>query len=505
MRVAVAASSQLAADAGTEMAARGGNAVDAAVASSLVQLVTEPGVVSLAAGAFIVLWPPGEKPVMVDGSAEMPGRSAAPEQFRQGGIDTILPYGGGTPTTVGYGSVATPGALAGYELAAARFGRLPWRDLLAPAIRYARQGFPMPRASAQYLATTHEGIFGWNPGALAPLCDETGQLKQAGETIKLTDLADSLQLIAEDGARAFYEGDIAHLIVAAMQANGGLLGAADLAAYQAQIVDALEVTLDDWHLATASAPSLGGAALAAMLLLMQGSPHRGWSAAMTQEVVNVQRAVMDYRQQRLDTSMHLHADIERLLNMAKRHPAGLRSPSTVHTSTVDDEGLTCAITASAGYGSGVMPPGTGIWMNNSLGESELTKHGFHALPPGARLPSNMAPTVGYGSDEVLAIGSPGADRITTAIFQTLVNYAHLDMPIQDAVNHPRLHIEWPAEKQMRVAYEPGLPVDELNVPQRRFDALDMFFGGVGAVTFAAPNRFELAADVRRTGGTAVSG
>ncbi len=504
MRVAVAASSQLAAEAGVEMAERGGNAVDAAVASSLVQLVTEPGVVSLAAGAFTLIWPPGGKPVMVDGAAEMPGRHAAPEQFGKGGIDSILPYGGGTPTTVGYGSVATPGAIAAYELAAVRYGRLPWQVLVEPAVRHARGGFPMPRASAQYLSTTHEGIFGWNPAAMMPLCDEQGQLKQAGETIRLPTLADSLEFIGEEGARAFYEGDIAHLIVAAMDANEGLLGAADLAAYEARIVDALEVTLDDWHLATAAAPSLGGAALAAMLLLMQGSPHRGWTVAMTDEVVDVQRAVMDYRQQRLDTSMHLPEDIAHLLATARDHPSSLRSPSTVHVSTADDDGLTCAITASAGYGSGVMPDGTGIWMNNSLGESELTKHGFHALPPGSRLPSNMAPTVGYGSNEVLAIGSPGADRITTAIFQTLLNYAHLDMPIQDAVNHPRLHVEWPTPAEMRVAYEPGLPVDALSCPQRRFDDLDMFFGGVSAVTFAAPNRFELAADVRRTGGTAVS-
>ncbi len=504
MRIGVAASSQLAADAGVEMAALGGNAVDAAVASSLVQLVTEPGVVSLGAAAYIVIWPPGDTPVMIDGAAEMPGRKAKPSQFGTGGIDRVLPYGGGTPTKLGYGSVATPGAIAAYEMAATRFGRLPWKTLVQPAIRAAREGFPMPRASVQYLSSTHEAIFGWNPPAFAPLCDSEGKLLQADAVVRLPELADSLTVLAENGARDFYEGEIAEQIASDMAAHDGLLGAADLAAYRARSVPALKVQLDEWQLATAAAPSLGGAALAAMLLMMEGDRHRRWSHALTEEVIRVQTAVMRYRQQKLDESVALDKDIEALLEIAQGNPGALMSPSTVHVSSADSDRLTCAITASAGYGSGVMPPGTGIWLNNSLGEAELTRHGFHALPPGTRLPSNMAPTVGIGPDKILAIGSPGADRITTAVFQTLVNYVHLGMPIQEAVNHPRLHVEWPDGHTPQVAWEPGLPLERLKGPQRPFDHLDMFFGGVGAVTFIAPDRFELAGDVRRNGGTAVS-
>ncbi|MEM7706912.1 MAG: gamma-glutamyltransferase [Pseudomonadota bacterium] len=503
-RVGVAASSQLAADAGVEMATAGGNAVDAAVASSLVQVVTEPGVVSLGAAAYIVIWPPGGEPIMIDGAAEMPGREAEPAQFGSGGIDRVLPYGGGTPTKLGYGSVATPGAIAAYELAAARYGRLPWRVLVQPAIRAAREGFPMPRASVQYLSTTHEALFGWNPPAFEPLSNAEGQLLQAGETVTLPALAESLSVLAQNGARDFYEGEIAEKIASDMAAHGGLLGAADLAAYEATCVPALTVQLDDWHLATAAAPSLGGAALAAMLMMTNGAAHNTWTRDLASEIVRVQSAVMRYRQQNLDRSMELGRDIETLLETAKGNPGALASPSTVHVSSADSERLTCAITASAGYGSGVMPPGTGIWMNNSLGEAELTRHGFHALRPGARLPSNMAPTVGMGPDKVLAIGSPGADRITTAIFQTLINHVHLGMPIQDAINHPRLHVEWPDDQTPQVAWEPGLPLRDWDGPQRTFDHLDMFFGGAGAVTFASPDRFELAADVRRNGGTAVS-
>ena len=504
-RVAIASSSQIAADAGAEVADRGGNAVDSAIAASLVQLVTEPGVVSLAAGAFAVIWPPGEHPIMIDGASEMPGRNVPPERLGRGGLDVMLPYGGGTPTTVGYGSVATPGALAGYALAAQRCGNIPWKTLVEPACRHANNGFPLPPAAHRFIVATRDGIFGWNPEALRPLQDEHGEIRPCGEKIHVDGLGDSLTAIAEEGAETFYRGDLARLIARDIEDNGGLLSLADLEAYRPRILPALEVTLDDWHLATAPEPSVGGAALAAMLLLMRSVGHNDWTAEMASYLIDVQSHVMRFRQQFLDTSEALDRDVKKLLDLASMTPSALASPSTVHTSAVDSDGLACAITASAGYGSGVMPPGTGIWMNNSLGEAEINKRGFHALAPGTRIPSNMAPTTGRSSDNsVLSIGSPGADRITTAILQTVTNLVHLDMPLQDAVNHPRLHVEWPQDGVRRVAYEPGMPVDKLDVPQRRFDGLDMFFGGVSAVRYIPPDAFEMAADIRRTGGTALS-
>ena len=504
-RIAIASSSQIAADAGAEVAEGGGNAVDAAIAANLVQLVTEPGVASLGAGALIVIWPANEHPVMIDAASEMPGRKVPAGRLGRNGIDVMLAYGGGTPTTVGYASVATPGALAGYDLAARRYGSVPWKTLVEPACRHVRDGFPLSPASQRYIDTTHDGVFGWNPAALHPLQDEHGALKRSGEIVHIDNLSDSLAAIAEQGVEAFYRGDIARLIARDMEANNGLLSLADLEAYEPRSSPALEVALDDWHLATASVPSVGGVTLAAMLLLMRGIAHDTWTAQMASYLIEAQTQVMRFRKRHLDTSDALGRDVAKLLERASGTPSALASPSTVHTSTVDANGYACAITASAGYGSGVMPQGTGIWMNNTLGEVELNKRGFHALRPGTRIPSNMAPTTGRSTDgSVLSIGSPGADRITTAILQTVTNFVHLDMPLEDAVNYPRLHVEWPQEDASCVAYEPGMPVDELDVPQRRFEDLDMFFGGVTAVHFTPPDQFEMAADIRRTGGTALS-
>jgi gamma-glutamyltranspeptidase/glutathione hydrolase len=183
----------------------------------------------------------------------------------------------------------------------------------------------------------------------------------------------------------------------------------------------------------------------------------------------------------------------------------LSAQSTVHTSAVDSDGLACAITLSDGYGSGVMPPGTGLWMNNALGEKELNPRGFHGWPPGRRIPSNMAPTVARDDQGgVLAIGSPGADRITTAILQTMIHFMHAGLPLAEAVAQPRLHVER-LHGVWQVAYEAGLAVEELDVVTRRYESHSMFFGGVAAAFWSPETGFQVAADDRRAGGTAVAG
>lgn len=485
----------------------GGNAVDSAIAASLVSMVTEPGIVSLGSGGFLTIWPPGGSPIVVDGYVEMPGRSVPADRIGGGVRHVHIDYGGGVNTTVGHGSVGTPGTLAAFGTASERFGRLPWSELVQPALEQAIEGFPLPQASYDYLKYSHERIFGWSEESYEAIHTPEGRLCQVGDTIVIEGLAESLRLIAQQGPAAFYEGEIARLIVEDSLANGGLLGAEDLRAYRPVFREPLEVNIQDWAVATNPPPALGGAALAAMLLLMERSPPGTGRLENLEGLIQVQGAVLDFRHRVLEVSDHVDSDVERLLKAARRGDAeGLMdSPSTVHASAVDDSGMACAITASFGYGSGVMPPGTGIVMNNCLGEVELNPRGLHSWTPGTRLPSNMAPSAGRREDgAVLAIGSPGAGRITTAILQVLARFLYADYSLSEAVAAPRLHVET-VNGALRVAYEEGLDVGALPHPSRHFDAMSMYFGGVGAALWEPESGFTLAADPRRQGGTAVSG
>jgi gamma-glutamyltranspeptidase/glutathione hydrolase len=239
-----------------------------------------------------------------------------------------------------------------------------------------------------------------------------------------------------------------------------------------------------------------------MLLSIKDIGADGWTPEAVARLVDAQLAVTDFRHRRLDHSTSMAADIRQLLESV-RAGTPLTSQETVHTSVVDDSGCGCAITLSAGYGSGAIPPGTGCWLNNSLGELELSPGGLKVVAPGTRLTSNMAPTVARKPDgTVLAAGSPGADRITTAMLQALVNFVHFGMSLEESVAHPRVHVETTPDGY-RVACEPGMPMDKVTLPTRHFDSLSMFFGGVSAAEWSPARGFEVASDPRRKGGTVI--
>ena len=151
-----------------------------------------------------------------------------------------------------------------------------------------------------------------------------------------------------------------------------------------------------------------------------------------------------------------------------------------------------------------MPSGTGIWLNNCLGELELNRRGLAAAPVGARLPSNMAPSVARNDDTVLAIGSPGADRITTALHQFLLNHLQMDMPLSEAIAHPRVHVDTSGVEE-RLMAEPGLDLPQLDIPVHVTSGIGMYFGGVGVARYSTQDGITVAADPRREGGTALIG
>jgi gamma-glutamyltranspeptidase/glutathione hydrolase len=506
--VTVAAGSQIAADAGAAIANQGGNAVDAALAAALVSMCTDLGVMAPGASGFIALWPAQQDPVVIDAYATMPGQGLASATLGQGAKEVFFDYGGPMSNLVGYGSVATPGIFAGLSLASERYGQVPWKQVLAPAIQWADQGFPLNGGAAEYLRYTHEAIFSWHPQSYQTLHHRDGTLLQVGETVQVPGLARSLRLIAEQGIEVFYRGEIGQRIVAEIQGNGGLLTAADLATYEAVPRSPLTFSFGDWQIAVNPPPAIGGACVAALLLLLnQGSPGL-WNETAVQQWVEVQRAVLAYRHHALEGATALPEAVRRLLELSGRgdRQALLKSPSTIHISAVDTDGLACSISASAGYGSGVMVEGTGLWLNNSLGEIDLHPQGLGTATPGSRLVSNMAPTLARRADgAVLAIGSPGASRITTAVAQALWHFVQRGVSLQEAIATPRLHVEI-FQEALRLAHEPGVPIPaDLDLPVALFPSLSMYFGGVQAALWDPTNGLDAAADARRAGAVAQGG
>lgn len=508
-RVVVAGPSPLAARGGARVAAEGGNAVDSALAAMMVALVTEPGIVSLGGGAFVTVGPPGGPAVTVDGYVEMPGRGLPAAAFGRGVREVVTEYGGHTAMTVGHGSVATPGVLAAVERAHTLFGRAPWALVVEPAREAARDGFPMGAASDYYFGYAREPVFGLDPDVRAALHHPDGTPVRTGETVHVPDLADFLARVAREGAAAFYTGEVAKRFAAEMAEHGGLVTEEDLAAYAPVVRPALGVEVGGWHLATNPPPAIGGPVLAAMLLLLGDRPTGGWDADDVAHLVRVVRAVLRHRAHELDVAADRAGAGQALLDDVLAHGQAWLgvAPSTAHVSAVDADGLACAVTASSGYGAGIAVPGTGIWLNNCLGEHELNRGGLHSLPPGERLASNMAPTVGRRPDgAALAIGSPGADRITTALAQVVASVAHGGLELAAAVDRPRVHVGRSADGAETLHHEPGVPLaaapPEAELPRREHAPLSMFFGGVGAVLRGPDGALVGAADPRRAGGVA---
>jgi gamma-glutamyltranspeptidase/glutathione hydrolase len=293
-------------------------------------------------------------------------------------------------------------------------------------------------------------------------------------------------MIAEDGPAALHTGELARLISADVLGRGGMLSMTDLAEYRTVVRPSLVTRMAGWTLASTPPPSVGGVCLAAMLRLLDGRPHAVWDKDDLAALVRVQRAVLGHRLDVLDSSADLAEDVRTYLELIDGDPgAVLESGSTAHVSASDSDGRGCAVTVSSGYGSGMIAGGTGIWLNNCLGEQELNPGGAHARPPGTRLLSNMAPTVARSDDgSTLAIGSPGADRITTALTQVLAGYINAGLSLEEAVCHPRVHV-----------HRAGRPDEQIKLETD----LTMYFGGVSAALTGTDGALDAVADPRRNG------
>ncbi|WP_116112824.1 gamma-glutamyltransferase [Austwickia chelonae] len=510
VRIAVAAPGEGAAEAAEAVARAGGNAVDAAVAAVVMASCTEPGIMSPMGGAFVNVWEPGSPPVVLDGNCEMPGRSRPQEQFGSGMWSAAMDYAGGLTVFGGPGSVATPGMFAALGEASQRWGVLPWSELMSPTVDVLQRGYRLGATSAYYLGYATAELFAQDE-CTAAFLGQAGTPPTTGALLRDPDLAATLERIGRHGAADLYTGELGRALAEEMTARGGLLSMEDLSAYRTVTRAALRSRLGRWDVAVNPPPSIGGPVLTAMLrLLQQHRTRQGTTDAG--DVIEIQRLVLAYRHRLIDVSEDLESAGRELVRVVDDlGPEGLAtvasSQDTIHVSAVDANGLACSITASAGYGSGVTLPGTGLALNNALGEPELNRRGLHALPPGTRLASNMAPTTARRDDGAMtAIGSPGADRITTALFQVLGGLCLDELPLQAAVDQPRLHVDL-GNGGLCVRYERSEPLAEavagLALPVTPHEPLTMYFGGVGAALYDADGALSAAADPRRVSAAVV--
>ncbi|AMA10795.1 gamma-glutamyltransferase [Picosynechococcus sp. PCC 73109] len=502
-KVAIAADSKLAANIGAEIIAQGGNAIDAALAATLTSMCCELGVMAPGGSGFIAIWPQDREPVVIDAYAAMPGKDFPGDRPYPELQKTLLNYGGGIYTGIGYGAVAVPGMFAGIAKASAEYGQLSWAELITPVAKVVEQGSPISRVSGMYLEQAHAAIFGWHPESYQLVHPNGKDYLKAGEIVRLPGLAKTLKLMADEGPDCLYQGTLAQELVAAMERSHGAITQADLASYEAIIREPIRLSYGDWEIVTNPAPAVGGACLAALLLLQQTRQSLDHKT-----IAAIQEAVLNYRFEHLNVDQDRWQAVTDLLHFARTNQLDhyRSSPSTIHVSTVDDQGCACSLTASAGYGSGAVIPGRNFWLNNSLGELELHREQSEPIASGTRLISNMAPTIArHRNGSVLSIGSPGASRITTAIAQSLTNFIVHGDSLSEAIRHPRLHVE-AFDDQLMLAYEEDLRAENLlnlSMPLREFPPLSMYFGGVQAALWSKEaQQLQAIADPRREGSVA---
>ncbi|MDJ0832068.1 MAG: gamma-glutamyltransferase [Gammaproteobacteria bacterium] len=501
-RVAIAADSPDTILAGSMLAEQGGNVVDIAVATALAAAHTEILMCSLGGSAFINLKLPGQDAEIIDGGDAMPnsavGLRAEDASWRQARI----PYGDGITVNVGHGSVAIPGMLSALETAWQRHGSLPWREIVAPAIHFAREGATVNQTLAAWLDLTGEIVFSAQPHS-RDCFFPGGNMLRAGDCFTVPDYLASLELIAEEGARAFYAGDISMLIAREVRDNGGHVSRDDLAGYTASVRKPILLDSAGYSLALNPPPSIGGAMLGSMLSLYQAElPGNASEAEKVLLKSRIQRMLFSLRHD--ESAAGWSADsVSKLLEVdwLRQYLHKLFSPTTNHMSFATADGAVVSITMSMGYGAGVTIPGTGITCNNTLGEPELNPQGFFQIPAGGKFVSNMSPVTACNcAGSSIAMGSPGASRIATCLFQGWINFAFEDMNAKQATRAPRFHVE-NIDDVFTLQHEPGIDTSlatEL-FRLRPFTEPDMYFGALNIAGRDASGELFVSADSRRHG------
>jgi gamma-glutamyltranspeptidase/glutathione hydrolase len=482
-----AAGHPLTAEGGAAVLREGGNAVDAAIAAMLVSWVAEPLLTGPGAGGYLLVAGGGVEPTLLDFFVAAPG---GPAEARGELLAVEVSFGDAVQLFhAGAAACGVPGTPAGIVGAAARWGSRSLEELAAPAAAHARRGVPV-NAQQAYVFEILAGIL---------LSDETGRREFApggrplreGEPLRSEELAATNERLGSEGAEPFYRGQVAERIEGFLSARGGAITREDLAAYEAVEREPVRVAYRGREVLTNPPPNAGGTLLALALAWLDRRP--GPPALET--IVEVMEAVQRERTEAFLEGLDEPGFAARFLDS--------RLGSTTHISTVDADGLACAVTCTNGEGCGLVVPGTGIHVNNIMGEEDLNPQGFHMAPAGRRMPSMMAPTAMLGPHGLeLVLGSAGSNRIRSAILQTIVGLVDHGLAVDAAVEAPRGHFE------AGVVYtEPGLELDALRAAGHELVAFrdrNLFFGGVQAVQRAPDGSLRGAGDPRRGGAVAVA-
>jgi gamma-glutamyltranspeptidase/glutathione hydrolase len=453
----------------------------------------EPLLTGLGAGGYMLVVQPSGESVLLDFFVEAPGRGADLGR-RAELIPVTVSFGDAVQIfNIGPASVGTYGMPAGVAAASERFGRLPLARLVEPAAAMARSGVPLNPAQA-YVVEILGALVTSSPESAACFAP-AGRLLRPGDTIHQPGLAEALETLGAHGAAPFYTGEIAARVVSWLGERGGLLGAEDLAAYEVIDRDPVRVDFRGRSVLTNPPPSAGGILIAYALTLLDRQPAPLPVAA----VIAAMEQTQARRTPEFLDGLTEPGFLESFLGSGRPGRLG----STTHVSVLDREGMACSVTCSNGASSGVVVPGTGLHLNNMLGEQDLNPLGFHRHPPGRRLPSMMAPTAVLrdGRPE-LVLGSAGSNRIRSAILQTILRVLDEGMKASEAVRAPRVHFE-----EGIVYSEPGIDasaVDRSRYGQAPFRAPNLFFGGVQAVQRDPDGRMWGGGDPRRGGAAVVA-
>ncbi len=497
----VVSQNAIASQVGTEVLAFGGNAVDAAVATAFALAVVHPAAGNLGGGGFLLVRP-AQGPAAVYDFREQAPAAATPTLFlRDGKYSPEVHHA--SPVSVG-----VPGTVAGLAMAWADGGRIPWKELLQPAISLARDGFMVTDGLARSLRDVLPEMKRY-PASIAQFSRQ-GVPYEMGDVLRQPDLARTLERIAEKGARGFYDGETAELIEKEMKAQGGLVTRADLRSYTIYRRPPLRGTYRGAEVLTVPPPSAGGVALLQCLNILEDYDVPGLGASSSPFVHTVseamRRAFADRARYLGDPEATKDMPVDRLVS--KEYAAALRktmradrasvsspgsfewpveSSETTHFSVVDADRNAVALTTTLedSYGSKIVVPGAGFLLNNEMGDfnagpgltdaSGLVGTEPNLAGPGKRMLSSMTPTIVVRDGRpFLVTGSPGGRTIPSTVLLTVLNVLDFGMNAQEAVDAPRFNHQWLPDVIQFERY--GLSVDTLEALARRGHALSQVDG-----------------------------